>query len=81
MKVIDRILYKLDDLVRPYVHKILGKLKIFKYKIFNIKIISILKINSKKYSNVYYNFQLLLNLYLLMRITMLELRAEKLFPI
>ena len=23
MKVIDRILYKLDDLVRPYVHKIL----------------------------------------------------------
>lgn len=23
VKVIDRILYKLDDLVRPYVHKIL----------------------------------------------------------
>ena len=22
MKVIDRILYKLDDLVRPYVHKV-----------------------------------------------------------
>ena len=24
VKVIDRILYKLDDLVRPFVHKILG---------------------------------------------------------
>ena len=24
VKVIDRILYKLDDLVRPYVHKVRG---------------------------------------------------------
>jgi splicing factor 3B subunit 1 len=29
VKVIDRILYKLDDLVRPYVHKILGNLSYY----------------------------------------------------
>ncbi|KAG4303786.1 hypothetical protein PORY_002811 [Pneumocystis oryctolagi] len=53
VKIIDRILYKLDDLVRPYVHKIVIEFlkKLTRYT--DVKIVQRLFHSSRKDRDVY----------------------------